>query len=70
MDRQPIVCNKCTGVLVTTDSRDYTPQRGRLIVTNGYCACPPAVPAAAEPVAHRQPQNEQQQADETAMANA
>ncbi|MEV8630965.1 hypothetical protein AB0395_04845 [Streptosporangium sp. NPDC051023] len=70
MDRQPIVCNTCTGVLLTTDSRDYTKQRGRLIVTNGYCSCPPAAPATAEPVAHQQPQGEQQPAAETAMVSA
>ncbi|MFF4418750.1 hypothetical protein ACFYY8_39990 [Streptosporangium sp. NPDC001559] len=74
MDRQPIVCNTCTGVLLTTDSRDYTPQRGRLIVTNGYCSCPAAqkaasvvvsaaLPAAPEPVAQRP-------VPETAMASA
>ncbi|MBB4920632.1 hypothetical protein [Streptosporangium saharense] len=71
MDRQPIVCNTCTGVLLTTDSRDYTTQRGRLIVTNGYCSCPPAQKAtpavtsatAPEPLAQRP-------VTETAMVNA
>ncbi|GAA3091997.1 hypothetical protein [Streptosporangium carneum] len=70
MDRQPIVCNTCTGVLLTKDSRDYTPHRGRLIVTNGYCACPPAAAAVAEPAAQLQPQAEQQPVSETAMVNA
>ncbi|MEV7012324.1 hypothetical protein [Streptosporangium sp. NPDC051022] len=70
MDRQRIVCNTCTGVLLTTDSRDYTTQRGRLIVSNGYCTCPPAASAAPEPVAHRQPQGEQLPTGETTMVNA
>jgi hypothetical protein len=65
MDRQSVVCHTCTGVLPATDSRTYTAQRGRLIVSNGYCACPPAAqqPAAQdmESGTHRQPQQSEQQ---------
>ncbi|WP_433368680.1 hypothetical protein [Streptosporangium sp. CA-115845] len=55
MDHQSVVCVKCTGVLLATDSRTYTAQRGRLILTNGYCSCP-AAQAPAEPVTEQQPQ--------------
>ncbi|GAA3021274.1 hypothetical protein [Streptosporangium longisporum] len=55
MDRQSVVCQKCTGVLLATDSRTYTAQRGRLIVSNGYCTCPAETQAPAEQ-AHRQQQ--------------
>ncbi|MBB2912409.1 hypothetical protein FHS43_003692 [Streptosporangium becharense] len=48
MDRQSVVCHKCTGVLLATDSRTYTAQRGRLILTNGYCTCPAAAQAPAD----------------------
>lgn len=74
MDRQSVVCQKCTGVLLATDSRTYTAQRGRLIVTNGYCTCraeqAPAEqvvqrqqpqPVMEQPVSHRQPTHSQQQ---------
>ncbi|MEV6863879.1 hypothetical protein AB0M44_23090 [Streptosporangium subroseum] len=47
MDRQSVVCHTCTGVLPATDSRIYTIQRGRLIVSNGYCTCPPSAPQPA-----------------------
>lgn len=71
MDRQPVVCHTCTGVLLTTDSRDYTPQRGRLIVANGYCACPSApAPSVQGVLPHRQQQNRQQHTGETAMVGA
>ncbi|MFI6456623.1 hypothetical protein ACIBF6_34305 [Streptosporangium amethystogenes] len=55
MDHQSVVCAKCTGVLLATDSRTYTAQRGRLILTNGYCGCP-ATQAPAEQVTEQQPQ--------------
>ncbi|WP_433246922.1 hypothetical protein ACQPYK_46105 [Streptosporangium sp. CA-135522] len=59
MDPQSIVCHTCSGVLLATDSRTYTAQRGRLIVTNGYCTCPPAAEAAAPDTrAQQQPQDE------------
>ncbi len=75
MDRQSVVCHKCTGVLLATDSRTYTAQRGRLIVTNGYCTCPAEQapveqaaqrqqqpqPAVEQPTSHRQPTHPQQQ---------
>ncbi|MEU7856020.1 hypothetical protein [Nonomuraea sp. NPDC049141] len=32
----PIVCPTCQGVIVSSQA-SYTPARGRLIVTNGYC---------------------------------
>ncbi|MER5648057.1 hypothetical protein [Streptosporangium sp. NPDC002524] len=53
MDRQSVVCQKCSGVLLATDSRTYTAQRGRLILTNGYCTCP-AEQAPVEQVVQRQ----------------
>ncbi|SNT44298.1 hypothetical protein SAMN05216276_104368 [Streptosporangium subroseum] len=85
MDRQSVVCHTCTGVLPATDSRTYTIQRGRLIVSNGYCTCPPSAqqPAAqtaqtaqqaapsVESGTHRQPQQgEQQPANQGVMAGA
>lgn len=67
MDSQPIVCHTCAGVLLATDSRTYTAQRGRMIVSNGYCTCPPA--AESEP--SRQQEQEQAPAPApTAMVNA
>lgn len=33
----PIVCPTCQGVIVSSQTDSYTPARGRLIVTNGYC---------------------------------
>jgi|GEM_PF-4062051 len=54
MDQQSVVCQKCTGVLLATDSRTYTAQRGRLILANGYCTCP------AEQAAAPQQQSQQQ----------
>ncbi|MEU4833073.1 hypothetical protein [Streptosporangium sp. NPDC023615] len=60
MDHQSVVCQKCTGVLLATDSRTYTAQRGRLIVSNGYCTCPAGTEAPAEQAAHRQQQHIEQ----------
>ncbi|MFB4278484.1 MULTISPECIES: hypothetical protein [unclassified Nonomuraea] len=34
---QPLVCPRCQGVTVGVQATAYTPERGRLIVTNGYC---------------------------------
>ncbi|MBN6050335.1 hypothetical protein JYK22_00205, partial [Nonomuraea sp. RK-328] len=34
---QPFICPKCQGVTVAVDAAAYTPARGRLIVTHGYC---------------------------------
>ncbi|GAA4226863.1 hypothetical protein FHR32_002412 [Streptosporangium album] len=64
MDSQPIVCHACAGVLPATDSRTYTPQRGRMIVSNGYCTCPPA----SEPEAPRQQQQQEQEQEQTPSA--
>lgn len=73
MDRQSVVCHKCSGVLLATDSRTYTAQRGRLILTNGYCTCPAEQapvervtqqqpqPVVEQPLSHRQPTHSQQQ---------
>lgn len=33
----PIVCPTCQGVIVSSQTDSYTPARGRLIVTNGFC---------------------------------
>lgn len=73
MDQQSVVCAKCTGVLLATDSRTYTPQRGRLILSNGYCTCPAAQPPAAQqPVSHAQPAQQQtaQPAGQNSMVGA
>jgi hypothetical protein len=82
MDRQSVVCHKCTGVLLATDSRTYTAQRGRLILTNGYCTCPAEQApteqavhqhhqsAAEQPTAHRQPAHPQQQSAQPAGQNS
>ncbi|MEV4245321.1 hypothetical protein AB0J63_18170 [Streptosporangium canum] len=70
MDPQPVLCHTCTGVLLASDSRTYTPQRGRLIVTNGYCTCPPAAEAPTEPEAHRQqPQQQERLPGQATMVN-
>ncbi|MEV0199234.1 hypothetical protein [Nonomuraea sp. NPDC050691] len=34
---QPLNCPRCQGVTVAVDATAYTPARGRLIVTHGYC---------------------------------
>ncbi|MEV0148831.1 MULTISPECIES: hypothetical protein [unclassified Nonomuraea] len=34
---QSLICPSCQGVVVAAQSAAYTPARGRLIVTNGYC---------------------------------
>ncbi|MEV4178974.1 hypothetical protein [Nonomuraea sp. NPDC049709] len=34
---QPLVCPRCQGVTVGVQATAFTPERGRLIVTNGYC---------------------------------
>lgn len=34
---QSLICPSCQGVVVAAQSASYTPARGRLIVTNGYC---------------------------------
>ncbi|MER6007905.1 hypothetical protein ABT120_55855 [Nonomuraea angiospora] len=34
---QPLICSTCQGVIVGAHDSAYTPARGRLIVTNGYC---------------------------------
>ncbi|MBB5782263.1 hypothetical protein [Nonomuraea jabiensis] len=35
---QSVLCPVCQGVVPATGKEAYTPLRGRLIVTNGYCA--------------------------------
>jgi hypothetical protein len=35
---QSVLCPICQGVLPASGKGAYTPLRGRLIVTNGYCA--------------------------------
>ncbi|MGJ6967322.1 hypothetical protein ACSDR0_35935 [Streptosporangium sp. G11] len=82
MDRQSVVCHKCTGVLLATDSRTYTAQRGRLILTNGYCTCPAEQApteqavhqqhqsATEQPSAHRQSAHPQQQSAQPAGQNS
>ncbi|WP_101789546.1 hypothetical protein [Nonomuraea indica] len=38
MGTQSVLCSVCQGVLPATGRESYTALRGRLIVTNGYCA--------------------------------
>ncbi|MFG3437431.1 hypothetical protein ACGF0J_09325 [Nonomuraea sp. NPDC047897] len=38
MGTQSVLCSVCQGVLPATGRESYTAVRGRLIVTNGYCA--------------------------------
>jgi C4-type Zn-finger protein len=35
---ESVLCPVCRGVLPASGKDSYTPLRGRLIVTNGYCA--------------------------------
>jgi hypothetical protein len=35
---ESVLCQVCQGVLPASGRESYTPLRGRLIVTNGYCA--------------------------------
>lgn len=37
MGNQSVLCPVCQGVLPASDREAYTPLRGRLILTNGYC---------------------------------
>ncbi len=34
---QPLTCPTCHGVTAGASTAAYTPSRGRLIITNGYC---------------------------------
>ncbi|MEV0824846.1 hypothetical protein ACWDA3_40530 [Nonomuraea rubra] len=38
MGNESVLCPVCRRVLPATGKESYTPLRGRLIVTNGYCA--------------------------------
>lgn len=38
MGSQSVLCEVCQGVLPASGKESYTTLRGRLIVTNGYCA--------------------------------
>jgi hypothetical protein len=38
MGNQSVLCPVCQGVLPASGRESYTTLRGRLIVTNGYCA--------------------------------
>ncbi|GAA2367818.1 hypothetical protein [Nonomuraea africana] len=49
MGNDGILCQVCQGVLPASGRDAYTPARGRLIVTNGYCEG-----GCAERVASRQ----------------
>jgi hypothetical protein len=46
-----VLCQVCQGVLPATGRDAYTPLRGRLIVTNGYCrgGCVPQRPRQVAP---------------------
>ncbi|MEU4549949.1 hypothetical protein [Nonomuraea dietziae] len=60
MENDGILCQVCQGVLLASDRKAYTPARGRLIVTNGYCGggCAERLPrrrVSAEAVRQQQP---------------
>ncbi len=38
MGSQSVLCPVCQGVVPATGKEAYTPLRGRLILTNGYCS--------------------------------
>lgn len=38
MGNESVLCQVCQGVLPASGKESYTTGRGRLIVTNGYCA--------------------------------
>ncbi|TDD31786.1 hypothetical protein E1286_44430 [Nonomuraea terrae] len=38
MGNESVLCPVCQGVRPASGKESYTPLRGRLIVTNGYCA--------------------------------
>ncbi|MFG6195546.1 hypothetical protein [Nonomuraea sp. JJY05] len=54
---QPLICATCHGVIVAVPDSAYTPARGRLIVTNGYCRgqCSEVEPVRDEPAESDQP---------------
>ncbi|GAA3664997.1 hypothetical protein GCM10022224_031580 [Nonomuraea antimicrobica] len=58
MGNQSVLCPVCQGVLPASGKESYTPLRGRLIVTNGYCEGGCA--EVAEQQAQRQAQMEAQ----------
>lgn len=49
MGNDTVLCQVCQGVLPASGRDAYTPLRGRLIVTNGYCrgGCAPRRPVQA-----------------------
>ncbi|MEV4573755.1 hypothetical protein AB0K16_10865 [Nonomuraea jabiensis] len=58
---QPLTCSTCQGVIVTAQDGAYTPARGRLIVTNGYCRgqcsdTPPEPAASPAPASADRPE--------------
>ncbi|MFC4012097.1 hypothetical protein ACFOY2_33020 [Nonomuraea purpurea] len=52
MGSQSVLCPVCQGVVPASGKEAYTALRGRLIVTNGYCAggCAERAEAAADQV--------------------
>ncbi|MBB6550709.1 hypothetical protein [Nonomuraea rubra] len=58
MGNESVLCPVCRRVLPATGKESYTPLRGRLIVTNGYCAggCAEAAGQAQQQQAQQQTQ--------------
>ncbi|MGI5271841.1 hypothetical protein ACQEUU_21995 [Nonomuraea sp. CA-218870] len=64
MGNESVLCPVCQGVLPADGREAYTPLRGRLILTNGYCAggCAERRAAHVEQMRQRMPQGVPQQA--------
>ncbi|GAA4529210.1 hypothetical protein GCM10023096_67140 [Nonomuraea ferruginea] len=58
MGNESVLCPVCQGVLPADGREAYTPLRGRLILTNGYCpgGCADRRAAHVEQVRQRAPQ--------------
>lgn len=63
MGNESVLCTVCQGVLPASGREAYTSLRGRLIVTNGYCAggCAERRGERARLAQQSQQQEEQQQ---------
>ena len=64
MGSQSVLCPVCQGVLPASGKDAYTPLRGRLIVTNGYCGGGCAERRAEAVDQAQQQQTQQQQAQQ------
>ncbi|TYB47519.1 hypothetical protein FXF51_57920 [Nonomuraea sp. PA05] len=63
MGNESVLCPVCQGVLPASGKESYTALRGRLIVTNGYCAggCAERRAEMEQQQAQRQAQQQTQQ---------